>query len=236
MFFLEKTNISAIIYKVLFTEVYMYLNRFLRLLLSLPVFAFSAALSIQSGIGVNAWDTFALGVANVSPFSYGTIVMVTGIVVLVIDIILREPFGIGTIMDIMIIGKLTDLILNLHIIPSFNGIFSVIALIISLFIASIGTYLYMSAGLSVGPRDMLMLALTKRFKNLPVGLIKGIIEAVVFVIGFMLGAPVGIGTIICVFGTGFILEITLRTLHLDVRKVHQENIYETASHLAHAHK
>lgn len=214
----------------------MYRSRFIRLLLSLPVFAFSAALSIQSGIGVNAWDTFALGVANVTPLSYGTVVQLTGVVVLIIDLMLRQPLGCGTLMDILVIGRLSDIILNAHIIPEFTGIMSVIMLIMSLVIASIGCYLYMSAGLSVGPRDMLMLALTRRLRNIPVGLIKGIIEGVVFVIGFLFGAPVGLGTVISVFGNGFILEMTFRILHLDVRSVHQESIYETFTNLGHAHK
>ena len=73
----------------------MYSKRFIRLLISMPVFAFGATLSIQSGIGVNAWDTFALGITNVLPIQYGTVVLLTGIFVLFIDIILKQPIGFG---------------------------------------------------------------------------------------------------------------------------------------------
>ena len=90
----------------------MYSKRFIRLLISMPVFAFGATLSIQSGIGVNAWDTFALGITNVLPIQYGTVVLLTGIFVLFIDIILKQPIGFGTLLDIMIIGKTTDLFLS----------------------------------------------------------------------------------------------------------------------------
>lgn len=205
----------------------MYLKRFIRLFISLPVFAFGATLSIQSGIGVNAWDTFALGVANVLPIQYGTVVLLTGIFVLLIDIILKQPIGFGTLLDILVIGKTTDLFLSFEFIPQITSLpLAIILLIISLFIQSFGVYLYTSAGLSVGPRDAMLIAIAKK-SNKSIGIIKSIIELSVFIVGFILGAPVGIGTLICVFGIGFILQLTLKIFHLDLRKVKQESIIET---------
>lgn len=209
-----------------------YSKRFIRLFLAMPIFAFGAALSIQSGIGVNAWDTFALGVANVCPLSYGTVVLLTGIAVLVIDLFMKQSIGIGTLADIFIIGKTTDFILYIGIIPKIESLpIAIICLITSLFIQSFGVYLYSSAALSVGPRDAMMIAIAKKFDKLSIGMIKGIIEGTVFVIGFLLGAPVGIGTIISVFGIGFILEFTLKLFRFDLRAVHQENLIQTSSQL-----
>ena len=206
----------------------MYSKRFIRLLISMPVFAFGATLSIQSGIGVNAWDTFALGITNVLPIQYGTVVLLTGIFVLFIDIILKQPIGFGTVLDIMIIGKTTDLFLSFEFIPQITSLpLAIILLITSLFIQSFGVYLYTSAGLSVGPRDAMLIAIAKKSNHMSIGTIKAIIEISVFIIGFMLGAPVGIGTLICVFGIGFILQFTLKIFHLDLRKVKQESLLET---------
>ncbi|WP_028044172.1 YczE/YyaS/YitT family protein [Candidatus Stoquefichus massiliensis] len=209
-----------------------YSRRFIKLFLAMPVFAFGAALSIQSGIGVNAWDTFALGVANVLPLRYGTVVLLTGIIVLLVDLFMKQSIGIGTLADIFIIGKTTDLILAFNIIPKIESLpIAIICLVTSLFIQCFGVYLYSSAGLSVGPRDAMMIALAKKFNHLSIGMIKGIIEGTVFVIGFLLGAPVGIGTVISVFGIGFILEFTLKLFHFDLRNVSQENLMQTSSHL-----
>lgn len=111
----------------------MYIYRFLRLLFAYPIFSIGTALSIQSGIGVNAWDTFALGVANVLPIKYGTVVLLTGIVVLLVDIIMKQPIGIGMLLDIAIIGKTTDFVLSLNIIPDIQQLpVAIICLIISL--------------------------------------------------------------------------------------------------------
>jgi len=73
----------------------------------------------------------------------------------------------------------------------------------------------------------MLIAIAKKSNHMSIGTIKAIIEISVFIIGFMLGAPVGIGTLICVFGIGFILQFTLKIFHLDLRKVKQESLLET---------
>lgn len=214
----------------------MFKVRLFKLLLSLPIFALGGAISIRSGIGVSAWDTFALGVADVTHIQYGTITMLTGLVVLAIVLIMKQPVGIGTLLDALIIGKLCDLFLWLDFIPTFDFLpFQILMLLSSLIIICIGSVLYTTAALSVGPRDTLMLALAKRFTKVPVGLIKSLIEGTVFIIGVILGAPVGIGTLICVFGTGFIYQLTLNIFHVDVRNITQENIFETLNRFKKVH-
>lgn len=214
----------------------MFKVRLFKLLLSLPIFALGGAISIRSGIGVSAWDTFALGVADVTHIQYGTITMLTGLVVLAIVLIMKQPVGIGTLLDALIIGKLCDLFLWLDFIPTFDFLpFQILMLLSSLIIICIGSVLYTTAALSVGPRDTLMLALAKRFTKVPVGLIKSLIEGTVFIIGVIFGAPVGIGTLICVFGTGFIYQLTLNIFHVDVRNITQENIFETLNRFKKVH-
>ena len=210
----------------------MFKIRLFKLLLSLPIFALGGAISIRSGIGVSAWDTFALGIANVFPIQYGTVTMLTGLAVLAIVLIMKQPIGIGTILDALVIGKLCDLFLWLDFIPTFDFLpLQILILLSSLIIICIGSVLYTTAALSVGPRDTLMIALAKRYTKVPVGLIKSLIEGTVFIIGVILGAPIGVGTLICVFGTGFIYQTTLNIFHVDVRNIHQESIIETYKRL-----
>lgn len=210
----------------------MFKVRLFKLLLSLPIFALGGVISIRSGIGVSAWDTFALGIANALPIQYGTVTMITGLVVLAIVIIMKQPIGLGTILDVLIIGKLADLFLWLDFVPTFDFLpYQILMLLLSLVIICLGSVLYTTAALSVGPRDTLMIALAKRFTRVPVGLIKFLIEGTVFMIGVLLGAPIGVGTLICVFGTGFIYQMTLNIFHVDVRNIHQESLFETLNNL-----
>ena len=97
------------------------------------------------------------------------------------------------------------------------------------FIVSLATYFYISAGFGCGPRDSLMVALGKKFPQMPIGAIRGTIEAVVLVIGWLMGAKVGIGTVIAVFGMGFVLQFTFKILKFEIRTVKHESIFDTFS-------
>jgi uncharacterized membrane protein YczE len=100
-------------------------------------------------------------------------------------------------------------------------------LLLSQIIVSLATYFYIGAGMGCGPRDTLMVALGKMFPKVPIGAIRGSIEGTVLLIGFLLGAKVGIGTVIAVFGISFILQYTFKLLKFDIKAVVHENIFET---------
>lgn len=91
----------------------------------------------------------------------------------------------------------------------------------------IGSYFYIGASMGCGPRDALMVALGKRMPNVPIGITRGLIEGTVLLIGWLLGAKVGIGTVISVFGISFILETTFKLLHFDVTNVDHESVVDT---------
>ena len=82
---------------------------------------------------------------------------------------------------------------------------------------AVGSYFYIGAGLCCGPRDALMVALCKRFRFVPVGLIRGTIEGSVLFLGWLLGAKVGVGTLIYVFSISFFLQATFSILKFNVR-------------------
>ena len=91
----------------------------------------------------------------------------------------------------------------------------------------LGSYFYIGAAMGCGPRDALMVAMGKRFSRLPIGLVRGILEGTVLLLGWLMGAKVGIGTIIAVFGIGTIMEYTFRILKFDVKGVRHENFADT---------
>ena len=82
----------------------------------------------------------------------------------------------------------------------------VLMLIAGQILSCIASYLYISVGLGAGPRDSLMIGLGKKFPNTPIGIVRGSIEATVLLIGWLLGAKVGLGTVIYVFSIGFLLQ------------------------------
>jgi len=115
-----------------------------------------------------------------------------------------------------------DLILFLDFIPLFyNFWIGTLVLLLGLFIIALGTYFYISSAFGAGPRDSLMVAVTRK-TGLPVGLCRGILEVSVVLIGWLLGGMVGLGTVISAFAIGFCVQITFKLLKFDPTQVKHE--------------
>ena len=97
---------------------------------------------------------------------------------------------------------------------------------------AMGSFLYIGAGMGCGPRDSMMTAFSKRLTKVPVGLIRGTIETVVLIIGFFLGGPVGIGTVIGMFGIGPAIQIVFNLFHFNVRTIRHESVLDTVRRLS----
>ena len=171
-----------------------------------------------------------MGVAYLTGMSYGNVVVLTGLVILVSGFALKEKIGVGTILNTILIGKFIDLIQYINIIPQQSNFWLGLLMALSGQVTiCLGSYFYIGTAMGCGPRDGLMVALGKRFSKVPIGVIRGTIEGLVLVVGWLLGAKVGIGTAIYVFGIGFVLQITFKLLRFDVKNVVHESISDTAS-------
>ncbi|BDF33687.1 membrane protein [Lachnospiraceae bacterium] len=205
-----------------------YVKRFIRLLAGLFLFALGTCFIVQADIGLAPWDAFSMGLSLATGLSFGDIVIVTGILILIVDYAMHEQLGFGTILNALLIGKFIDLIQWGRIVPKMEHYASgIVMLLAGEIILCLATFLYVGAGLGCGPRDALMVALGKRFPKRPIGLIRGIIEGSVLLAGWLLGAKIGIGTVIAVFGIGFILQYTFKLLRFDVTAVHHESLLDT---------
>lgn len=205
-----------------------YSVRLVRLIFGLFLFALGSFLTIQANIGLASWEAFSMGIANITGQTYGNILIISGVVILGVDVLLKEKVGFGTILNTILIGVFVDMIQAFEIIPQMHGFLSgVVMLLLGQVSICIGSFFYIGASLGCGPRDALMVALGKRLPNVPIGIVRGCIEGAVLLIGWLLGAKVGIGTVISVFGISFILETTFKLLHFDVTNVEHESVVET---------
>jgi len=206
-----------------------YLKRIVRLLFGLFLYALGLVLSIQANVGLAPWDAFSVGVSNLTGLSYGNISILTGIVILVVVAgFLKEKIGLGTVLNTLLIGIMVDMMQSIKLIPFMTNFFlGILMLLLGQVVISLASYFYIGTGLGCGPRDTLMVALGKKFPNVPIGAIRGSIEGTVLFIGFILKAKVGLGTVIAVFGISFILQYTFKFLKFDIKSVVHENIFET---------
>jgi uncharacterized membrane protein YczE len=205
-----------------------YVKRTIKLIFGLFFYALGSFFSIQANIGLAPWEAFSMGGAYLTHISYGNIVVISGFVIIAIDFALKEKIGFGTILNAILIGKFVDLIQFANIVPLMSNIWlGILMLLLGQFAICVGSYFYMSASLGCGPRDALMVALGKRMPKVPIGAIRGLIEGTVLIIGWLLGAKVGIGTVISVFGIGLILQFTFKLLRFDVKNIKHESVADT---------
>lgn len=206
------------------------MKRIIRLIFGLFLYALGSFLTIQANIGLAPWEAFSMGGTYLTHISYGNIVVITGFIIIAIDFAFKEKIGFGTIVNAILIGKFVDLIQFVNIIPRMSNFgLGLLMLLLGLLVICIGSYFYIGASLGCGPRDALMVALGKRMPKVPIGAIRALIEGIVLIIGWLLGAKIGIGTIISVFGIGLILQFTFKLLHFDVKNIKHESVADTVN-------
>ena len=155
---------------------------------------------IASSVGVSPWTVLAQGISVKTGYSIGLTTFVVSISVLCLWIPLKQKPGIGTILNTIIISIVLDV--SLPYLPTPESFFSqILQVIIGVLIVGIGSGFYLISNLGPGPRDGLMTGLQKT-TNLPIALIRTMIEICAVVCGWYLGGVVGIGTIVFALGIG----------------------------------
>ena len=204
------------------------LRKSIIMFIGLFIFGTGSYIGIQANIGLGAWEAFQTGLSDMTGISYGNISLLIGALIVVADIMLGENIGFGTVMNAVVIGKTVDFWNWIGVVPKLqNYALGIVVLLCGQLMMSIGMYMYIKEGLGGGPRDSLMTALSKRLPKIPVGFIRGMIEMTVLVMGYLMGAKVGIGTVICVCGISFLMQNTFKFFHFDVKKVQHETFAMT---------
>jgi len=192
------------------------------------IFSIGVYLTIQANIGLAPWDCLSMGVSARVGMSYGIVHTIISIIIVLIDVLLKEKIGYGTILDALLVGNYVDLIDRIITLPDFNSLpIRIVMVVVGLLIMGYGQVFYMDAAQGCGPRDSLLVALGKRFPKTPIGVVQTGMVGIALLIGWLLGGPVGIGTVISVFGLGTALQIVCKIMHFEPRDVVHKNVIET---------
>ena len=195
---------------------------------SLFVNGFGVYLTIQANIGAAPWDVLNLGLSKSLGILYGSASITVSLSVLIIDILLREPIGIAMFIDAVVVGKSVDFFNWIHAVPACDSMWTGIpTMIVGLFILAYTQYTYMVASLGCGPRDTLMVGLAKRTKRLPIGAVSIALLSTVTLVGWLLGGPVGVGTLICAFGAGPVMQLAFATVRFDATRVRHQRLKDS---------
>ena len=170
------------------------------LIFGLVIFGLGEVLLILSTTGNSPWSVLAEGISNTTSLSIGAATFFISVSVLFLWIFIKQKPGLGTIFNIIIIAGMIDITLSFFDSPSsiwmkyFLAFFSVL-------LVGLGSGIYLVANLGPGPRDGLMTGLTK-LTNLPIALVRALLEISAVLAGWYLGGTVGVGTLIFAFGIG----------------------------------
>jgi len=203
--------------------------RFVGLVFGLFLFALGIVITMKARIGFAPWDVFHAGLAKTTGLSIGTVTIIVGFLILVATVLLGERLGLGSVLNMMLIGVFVDLILASDLLPAMKSFpAGLLVMILGLFVVALGSFFYIRSGFGAGPRDSLMVAL-RRLSGLPIGLSRGIVEGMAVLAGWLLGGPAGAGTVIAALGVGFCVQITFSLLRFDPTAVDHETLAQTFS-------
>ena len=204
-----------------------YLTRCARMLLGLAVSAVGVVMTLKANIGLDPWNILHQGLAMVTGVSFGAATVIVGTAIIIISVLMGERIGLSTVANITICGPIIDCILALDLIPTQTSFLpGLLLLLAGLETLTIGTWLYMSAGLGSGPRDAVNVVLARKTR-IPVGVCRSAIELLVTLTGWLLGGQLGVGTVLAAVGIGFFFQVNFTLLHFDPAGLPQENLLQT---------
>ena len=205
------------------------ISGWLKIVFGLLVFALGVHLTIRADLGVAPWDCLGMGIARHTPLNYGLAMTSIAVVVLLIDILMKEKIGFGTIIDALLTGNFIQLFNDIDPFPETAGVFAGIIIIVAgLALMALGQFFYMSSAQCCGPRDTLLVGLGRRLNKLPIGAVQVILLGTVLLAGWLLGGPVWIGTLVSTFGAGIVMQIIFGLIKFEPRDVEHRSVIKTA--------
>lgn len=182
-------------------------RRVLQLLIGLFLYGIAIAMIVRGAVGVAPWDVLTQGLNLRTGITFGLITIIVGAIVLLAWIPLKQRPGIGTILNVLLVGPSADV--GLAFIPADLDLWARILLFAGgLLLLGVASGLYIGANFGPGPRDGLMTGI-HRVTGWPIWVGRTGVELVVLGIGWLLGGNVGVGTVLFAVLIGPICGVTI---------------------------
>lgn len=197
-------------------------RRILQLLFGLVFYGLAIAIMVRAGIGVPPWDVLAQGVSLQTGIGFGWVANIIGAIVLLLWIPIKQKPGIGTVLNVLLVG--TSAQVGLELLPALDVLWQQVLLFAGgLSLLAIATGLYIGARFGPGPRDGLMTGIHRRF-GWRIWIVRTSIEVTVLAIGWLLGGNVGVGTVAFALLIGPMVNVTLPLLLVRESAVPREEV------------
>ena len=182
-------------------------RRSVQLMGGLTAAALSISLMVEARLGLDPWNALHEGITHYLPVSFGVVIILSSLVVLLLWFPLHEPLGVGTVINTVLVGVLTDV--ALWVVPTPTSLAVRVAfLVVGVVLCGAAGAIYLGSHLGPGPRDGLMTGLVRRTGR-SVRVVRTSLEIGVLVVGFLLGGTVGVGTLLFAVAIGPLIQFFL---------------------------
>ena len=194
-----------------------FLRDFIVIQIGFLLYGLAIALIVRANLGTGTWLVLEVALANILGIQIGTMTVYMGFLVLIIALVLREQVGWGTLGNILSIGPWLNLSLDLISTPKNNLALQIAMFLLGVLIQGIATAVYIGVDAGAGPRDSLMLAI-QRTTGVSLRVARGAIEIIVVLIGWLLGGPLGMGTVVFALLIGPSVQWTFKLFKVRTKK------------------
>ncbi len=172
-----------------------FIRDFVVIQIGFVLFGLAITLLIQANLGTGPWVILQVALSDFTGLSVGNMIVFMGFLILIAVLLLKVAIGWGTLGNILFIGPWVDL--WLEFVPSVNDrlLLQIIMLVAAAPVMGIASAIYIGVNAGAGPRDSLMLGV-ERVSGWSLRVARGVIEITVVIVGWLLGGPVGVGTIV----------------------------------------
>lgn len=198
-----------------------FIRDFIRIQIGFLLYGLAITLMIRGNLGTSAWAVLEVALADFLHITVGTMTVIMGFIVLIISLLMREQIGWGTLGNILSIGPWVDLCMWL--VPEVNNnlLLQIAMLLVAIVIMGLASAIYIGVDAGAGPRDSLMLAIHRK-TGASIRVARAIIEVTVVVLGWLLGGPAGIGTVVHAVLIGPAVQWGFKVFNVQAHKESEE--------------
>lgn len=173
--------------------------------IGLMIMSLGIVFTIKANFGVSPWDVLHIGLYKKIGLTIGSWSVIVGIVIITISsIMLKKLPPLGSFLNMIFVGMFIDAFMLVPFLTTPDTLIGKISmLLLGIVFLGWGMGVYISAKLGAGPRDSLMLAFQMK-TGFKVQNVRLVMEVGVLIVGWLLGGPVHVGTIIASLTIGHV--------------------------------
>lgn len=198
-----------------------FIRDFIRIQIGFLLYGLAITLMIRGNLGTSAWAVLEVALADFLHITVGTMTVIMGFIVLIISLLMREQIGWGTLGNILSIGPWVDLCMWLVPEANNNLLLQIAMLLVAIVIMGLASAIYIGVDAGAGPRDSLMLAIHRK-TGVSIRVARAIIEVTVVVLGWLLGGPAGVGTVVHAVLIGPAVQWGFKVFNVQAHKESEE--------------